>query len=176
MPETLIVNFKHPFAAGESIYSQVEDIFFETSSKKEFKDNKERDEFKWKYLGFYLAHYPEYAWIALNGDEVLGYVLGMPWSKDPSLYAIQPHLKPFESVFESYPAHLHINCHPKAQGKGIGRKLVMKLLDQLKSQGVSGLHIMTGPASDNRLFYQKLGFDFEVTINSILLMGISIQH
>lgn len=176
MSETLIINFKHPLAAGQSIYSQVESIFFETSSKKEFKDAKECLDFKWKYLGFYLAHYPEYAWIAIKGDQVLGYVLGMPWSKDPSLYAIQPHLKAFEQFFETYPAHLHINCHPAAQGQGIGRKLVVNLLEQLRSQAVAGLHIMTGPASDNRLFYQKLGFDFEVTVNSILLMGIRIEN
>jgi GNAT superfamily N-acetyltransferase len=168
MSETLILNYT------ESFLPQISEIFFEASTKKDFKDQIEKDAFFEKYLGFYLTHYPEYAWIAVNDGKVLGYVLGMPKTQDPDLYAIQPHLKAFEEHFMAYPAHLHINCHADARGKGVGRGLVLKLLSQMKVQGVHGLHIMTGPTSENKTFYQKMGFDFEVAKNQILLMGIRL--
>jgi GNAT superfamily N-acetyltransferase len=168
MSETLILNYT------ESFLPQVSEIFFEASTKKDFKDQIEKDAFFWKYVGFYLVNFPEYAWIAVNDGKVLGYVLGMPRTQDPDLYAIQPHLKAFEEHFKLYPAHLHVNCHIDARGKGVGRKLVLRLLTQLKAQGISGLHIMTGLTSDNKIFYQKLGFDFEIAKNSILLMGIRL--
>ena len=168
MSAVVIVNF------AEEFRSQLSEIFFETSTKKEFKDQKEKDVFFEKYVGFYLSHYSEYAWLAVQEGKLLGYVLGMPKTQDPSLYAIQPHLQAFEEHFNAYPAHLHVNCHVDARGKGVGKMLVQKLLGQLKDQNVSGLHIMTGPTSDNKVFYQKLGFDYEVEMNSILLLGIRI--
>lgn len=171
MSETVIFNFKDPRIQLGDYRTQIDAIFFEASSKKEFKDQAERAAFNWKYLGFYLAHYPEYAWIALNGEQVLGYIVGMPFTQDPSLYQIQPHLAPFADYFKTYPAHLHINCHSSTRGLGVGKNLTLKLMEQLKGEGVKGLHIMTGPDSDNRAFYTKLGFNFEQNRNSILLMG-----
>ena len=163
-----MVNFSEEFRP------QLSEIFFETSTKKEFKDQKEKDALFWKYVGFYLSHYSQYAWLAVQEGKLLGYVLGMPSTQDPSLYAIQPHLPAFEEHFKTYPAHLHVNCHVDARGKGVGKMLVQKLLCQLKDQNVSGLHIMTGPTSDNKDFYQKLGFDYAVELNLILLLGIRI--
>lgn len=168
MSATVILNFKTEFR------SQLNEIFFETSTKKDFKDATEKEAFLWKYVGFYLKHYEKYAWIAVQDGKVLGYVLGMPSTVDHDLYAIQPHLMAFEEYFKTFPAHLHINCHADARGKGIGKQLVQKLLEQLRAEKVPGLHIMTGPASDNKNFYKKLGFDFEVEKSSILLMGIRI--
>jgi GNAT superfamily N-acetyltransferase len=174
MSETVIINFKHPLISQGDFKDQLSEIFFEASTKKEFKDQKEKDTFFWKYVGFYLSHYPEYAWLAVQDGKVLGYVLGMPFTQDPSLYAIQPHLKAFQDHFKLYPAHLHVNCHVDARGHGVGKKLVLQLISQLKDQKVPGMHIMTGPTSDNKVFYQKLGFDYEIEMNSILLMGIRI--
>lgn len=170
----MIFNYKDPRIQFSDYRSQIDEIFFEASTKKEFKDTQEKDAFNWKYLGFYLAHYPEFAWIAVKDQTVLGYVVGMPFTQDPSLYQIQPHLLPFAEEFKTYPAHLHINCHESSRGMGVGKELTLTLIEQLKAQGVKGLHIMTGPASDNRAFYVKLGFNFEQTKNSILLMGRSL--
>jgi GNAT superfamily N-acetyltransferase len=174
MSEIVILNFKHPLISQGDFKDQLSEIFFETSTKKEFKNSEEKETFFWKYVGFYLSHYPEYAWLAVQEGKVLGYVLGMPFTQDPSLFAIQPHLKAFSHEFKNYPAHLHINCHHDARGKGVGKRLVHTLLGQLKAQNIPGLHIMTGPDSENKLFYQKLGFEHEFVMNSILLMGIKI--
>lgn len=58
-----------------------------------------------------------------------------------------------------YPAHLHIDLLPEAQGQGLGRSLIETLAAALRSRGVPGLHLV---ASDKNagalLFYDRLGF------------------
>jgi GNAT superfamily N-acetyltransferase len=175
MSANLIINFLSPLVHQYNLRNQVEEIFFESSTRKEFIDNKERDEFLWKYLGFYLTHYPEYAWVFLSGSKVLGYIIGMPFTHDPTLFSLQSHLKNFESLFIDFPAHLHINCHVDSRGKGVGRCLVEQLLGQLKVENISGVHIMTGHSSENRYFYEKLGFSFSHSSGDVLFMGKRIE-
>lgn len=168
MPETLIRPFE------ERDLREVRSIFFESSTKKEFKDQAERDAFEWKYLGFYLAHYPELAWVAA-GEKVLGYCIAASVSDTPELYAIQPHLRVFAEHFSAYPAHLHINLSSEARGQGLGGKLIEACSKALKERSCSGLHIMTAPDARNRHFYLRLGFQFQTELafkgSPILFMG-----
>lgn len=174
MSAPLIINFLDPLIEQRDYKSQVRGIFFESSAKKDFKSKKEKDEFEWKYLGFYLCHYPQFAWVSIQEGKILGYVLSMPFTRDPSLYAIQPHLRAFQSHFLDYPAHLHINCHAESRGQGIGKMLVSRVLTQMRDSHILGLHIMTGPASENRYFYEKLGFSYSMTLNGILFQGLKL--
>lgn len=60
---------------------------------------------------------------------------------------------------EGYPAHLHIDILPAGQNQGLGRGLIMTLIEKLRSLGVSGVHL--GVASDNDRairFYERVGF------------------
>jgi GNAT superfamily N-acetyltransferase len=123
-----------------------------------------------------LAHYPEYGRAILIDGEILGYLAGMPWSHDPNLYALQPHMKLFSQNYVNYPAHLHINFTHKARGQGLGRLLVESFMQQLVTLGQPGVHIMTGPDSENRFFYRKLGFHFELEKEGILFMGMSFNR
>lgn len=172
MPKTIV-----PFKNVQNqplVMAQVREIFFESSARKEFKDEAEKEAFFEKYLGFYLRTYPELAWVAI-GEKVLGYLVAAPQSLDPELLSLQPHMKTFEKLFNDYPAHLHINCHHESRGLGVGAQLIETLVEKLKQQSISGLHIMTGPGSANRSFYKKLGFDFESQLDfsgsPILFMG-----
>jgi ribosomal protein S18 acetylase RimI-like enzyme len=174
MSEFVILNYEHPHVVNLSVREQVRDIFFESSSKKDFKNQEEKDSFRWKYLDFYLTHYSEFAWVALSQKKVLGYVIGMPLSSDPNLYEIQPHMKKFENLFSEYGAHLHINCHADARGMGVGSKLVTHLIRKLKDHHIHGLHIITGLESRNKEFYRKLGFDFECEREGMTFMGKKI--
>lgn len=63
----------------------------------------------------------------------------------------------------AFPAHLHINLLPRAQGKGLGRRLIFALLEAMQQGGASGVHwgvhcgvnpLNTGAVA----FYRKLGF------------------
>lgn len=174
MSEIVIEKFK-----DQVFLPQVEEIFFESSSKKTFRDEKERDEFRWKYLGYYLRYHSEMIWIARRQNLVLGYILGSLTTNGPELIKIQPHLTVFLEHFSEYPAHLHINCHKDSRGQGIGQKLVNTFELELRNKGIVGVHLMTSPDSRNRHFYQRLGYSVEI-INTylggpILLMGKSLQ-
>jgi ribosomal protein S18 acetylase RimI-like enzyme len=58
-----------------------------------------------------------------------------------------------------YPAHLHIDLLPEAQGKGWGRALIDALLAALRNRKVPGLHLGVGGANTGAIaFYKKLGF------------------
>ena len=60
-------------------------------------------------------------------------------------------------VLAEYPAHLHVNLLPRAQGQGAGRRLLETLFDALA--GVPGIHL--GVARENEraaAFYAHLGF------------------
>lgn len=163
-----IVSFEKKFLP------EIRDIFFESSSKKTFRDEAEKNDFFYKYLGYYLEHYPELCFVAID-EKVLGYVVTAPDSHSNALYSIQPHLRSFENYFNKFPAHLHINCHRDSRGRGVGSKLIAQTENSLKSLEVSGLHIMTAPDAANQNFYKKLGFNFQVIEDfqgsSILLMG-----
>lgn len=60
---------------------------------------------------------------------------------------------------DEYPAHLHIDLLPEAQGRGLGRRLIELLRDALRSRGVPGVHLGIDPANTSaRAFYLRLGF------------------
>ena len=153
---------------------EIKEIFFESSTKKTFKDDAEKEGFFYKYLGFYLEHFPELCLVAVD-EKVLGYVVTSPKSDSSELLSIQPHLKTFEEYFNRFPAHLHINCHADSRGKGVGSKLISETEMKLQGMKIKGLHIMTGPDAANQKFYKKLGFNFQVVQDfngsSILFMG-----
>ena len=58
-----------------------------------------------------------------------------------------------------YPAHLHIDLLPEAQGKGAGRALMNTYLAALRDRGVHGVHLgMSAKNHGARAFYDRLGF------------------
>ncbi len=160
-----------------SMNEEVREIFFESSTKKSFKDAADKEVFYEKYLGFYLRHYPDLAFVAVD-TRVLGYVVVAPESEGEELTALQPHLKTFAAFLRDYPAHLHINCHHESRGLGLGSRLILEVEKKLQSLNIHGLHIMTDSNAANKNFYKKLGFDFQTELNfqssAILFMGKSL--
>jgi ribosomal protein S18 acetylase RimI-like enzyme len=66
---------------------------------------------------------------------------------------------PANSIQEQYPAHLHIDILPKAQGQGWGRALMTRFIAQLHDRAVPGLHLRVGKANTEAIdFYKRLGF------------------
>ena len=62
-------------------------------------------------------------------------------------------------LVEQFPAHLHIDLLPAAQGGGNGRLLITALLDALREAGARGVHLGVDPANARALgFYRQLGF------------------
>lgn len=59
----------------------------------------------------------------------------------------------------AYPAHLHIDILPRAQGRGHGRAMVATLLTALVERGACGVHLGVGQRNVRAQgFYRALGF------------------
>jgi GNAT superfamily N-acetyltransferase len=64
-----------------------------------------------------------------------------------------------DDVVAEYPAHLHIDLLPHVQGKGVGRMLIDRLLQELRSRGVPGVHLGADARNKRAIaFYEHLGF------------------
>jgi ribosomal protein S18 acetylase RimI-like enzyme len=58
-----------------------------------------------------------------------------------------------------YPAHLHIDLLPIAQGKGWGRKMMTTLLDKLRELDIRGVELGVGKRNTRGIgFYEAMGF------------------
>ncbi|WP_454042771.1 GNAT family N-acetyltransferase [Cellulosimicrobium sp. Marseille-Q8652] len=140
------------------------------------------------YLGAYLALEPGLAFVLDDGGDAVGYVVGArdtvafdaacerEWwpplrarypvgsfadeSPDEALVRlIHAPSRPEPDVVVGFPAHLHVDLLPAAQGGGNGRRLLETLFDALRAAGVPGVHL--GVAHDNARavgFYRHLGF------------------
>lgn len=125
-----------------------------------------------------------------KSGEACGYIFCSPdyekWKKNLTAF-LQTHTNPIanamaHSIIESmkpfadrFPSHLHIDIHPKKQGKGIGGKLIEHLKDFLSEQNVKGLMLQV--AADNfkaQEFYNKHGFQSLLTSDNEITMGIRL--
>ena len=58
-----------------------------------------------------------------------------------------------------YPAHVHIDLLPRAQGRGLGKKMMGMILGELWRRGIPGVHLGVGTVNVRaQAFYRKLGF------------------
>jgi ribosomal protein S18 acetylase RimI-like enzyme len=74
-----------------------------------------------------------------------------------------------------YPAHLHVDLLPRAQGSGNGRRLVEHLFSRLRAMGVRGVHL--GVDADNERavgFYRHLGMRPVRRQPGALLLGMPL--
>jgi GNAT superfamily N-acetyltransferase len=63
------------------------------------------------------------------------------------------------SCVDEFPAHLHIDLLEPARGGGMGRRLVEAAVDQLRSRGVPGVHLVVSASNDRAIrFYRRTGF------------------
>jgi ribosomal protein S18 acetylase RimI-like enzyme len=78
----------------------------------------------------------------------------------------------------AHPAHAHIDLLPRAQGQGLGRRMMQTLLEALAAQGAVGVHLGVSPRNARAQgFYRALGFReiaAEREDSDTLLMGRSL--
>jgi len=61
--------------------------------------------------------------------------------------------------YGQYPAHLHIDLLPRAQGQGLGSRMVGHLLAELGRRGAPGVHLAVATGNLRaQAFYRRLGF------------------
>ncbi|MBL7666043.1 MAG: GNAT family N-acetyltransferase [Bacteriovoracaceae bacterium] len=158
--------------ASAKVVTEIQNIFFETSTKTDFKNPEEKLTFFEKYCGYYLKHHPNFFFLALHENKIVGYLCGAVNSaSETELYTILSHYGLFEDQYLKYPAHLHMNLTAKLQGQGIGTLLVEAFVNKLKETKVKGMHIITAPKARNVGFYQKNNFAYQLERDGKLFMG-----
>lgn len=146
---------------------------------------------------------PNFAFLLVDGDRALGYVLAAPdtaafearlaWEWWPKVRSELSRFKPATALdrmalgrinapeghdaalLGDYPAHLHINLLPEAQSSGWGRRMIDTELEALRSAGVKGVHLGLHP--DNTRaggFYQHLGFS-DISEPGHVTYGMKLQ-
>lgn len=69
-----------------------------------------------------------------------------------------------DDLYDRYPAHLHIDLLPRAQGQGWGRRLIDALAGALRERDVRGLHLGVDARNTVAIaFYERVGFRRERT-------------
>lgn len=135
-------------------------IFFEASSVKAFASEDERARFRERWLGRYLADFPEWAYIARDGEgEIVGYLVGC--TIDPARddrFADIGYFAELAQETARYPAHLHVNSRADVRGQGVGSRLVDAFAGDAAMAGVPGIHVVTSEAARNVGFYLANGF------------------
>lgn len=76
---------------------------------------------------------------------------------------------------KDYPAHLHINLLPVAQGQGLGRKIINTFTDRLKQLSVPSLHLEVGKKNEGAIvFYESVGFHRIVEYEFSIAFGMHL--
>lgn len=138
----------------------IDAIFAETSGRTHFESEAARAAFRERWLGRYLTHYPDQAFVAVaGGTDVVGYLVGS--LDDPAkneLFSDISYFAGFAHLTQSFPAHLHINLTAQWRGLGIGKRLIESFARHAHQSGVPGMHVVTGEGARNKRFYSACGF------------------
>ncbi len=140
------------------------------------------------YAAPYGVHEPDLTFVLTDEQGVCGYVLGCSDSHNFAAWMESEWLPPLRQKYplptaddtskdaamirlihkgyipsrwaDAYPAHLHIDLLPRAQGHGLGRKLMNTFLGRLRKCKVPGVHLGVGRRNVGAVaFYQRTGFE-----------------
>jgi ribosomal protein S18 acetylase RimI-like enzyme len=82
------------------------------------------------------------------------------WTRVQQAYDVYHHPDYFcPEPYEQHPSHLHIDLLPRAQGRGLGRRMLERVMDTLRRRGSPGAHLGVSPRNARAQgFYRRLGF------------------
>lgn len=167
---------------GERLIADLDHVFFSSSARQSFETAEEKAVFRERWLGRYLQHFPQYAFVALDGTRrVVGYVVGSlsDPARDP-LFADLTFFTHFRALTARYPAQLHVNLHADWRGLGIGARLVDAFADLARADGAPGVHVVTGRGMRNVGFYLANGFAERGTLSNdgaeLLFLGRDLHE
>ena len=147
-------------ARRDELVPAIDAVFFEASATKSFAGEGDRAAFRERWLGRYLANYPEWAYVAFaSGGVVVGYLAGS--LDDPArtpLFSDLGYFAAFAALTATYPAQLHVNLDPGWRGRGIGSRLVETFAADAREAGAPGVHAVTSRGMCNARFYEACGF------------------
>lgn len=162
MPDAEICRWDQLASSPERdrLISDIDHIFFSSSRRQSFASAEDKAAFRERWLGRYIKHFPQYAWVALDeARHVVGYLVGSldDPARDPR-FADLPFFAHFGALTARYPAQLHVNLDAAWRGRGIGGRLVSAFAADARAAGVPGVHVVTSRGSRNVGFYLANGF------------------
>ena len=82
------------------------------------------------------------------------------WTADQLRAWVIHHPRPApDDVVTAFPAHLHMNLHPRLQGRGVGVRLLEMWLTRARDASVAAVHLGTSPGNARALtFWSRNGF------------------
>jgi ribosomal protein S18 acetylase RimI-like enzyme len=145
-------------AGAERLLPGLDAVFFESSLTKSFADDAARSAFRERWLGRYLKHDPQFAYIALDRDTVAGYLIGSVDDPAATERFRDVAVPAFAAASQRFPAHLHVNLAPEYRNRALGSRLIDAFVADLEARNVPGVHVVTGAGSRNVAFYNRNGF------------------
>lgn len=139
------------------------------------------------YVGPYLVHDPDLCFTLTGNGAPCGYMIGtrdsagfaawclrewlpvlrrrypMPapddGSRDAKIIRLIHETPAAEPKLADYPAHLHIDLLPVAQGQGWGYQLMQRFFGRLQEVGVPAVHLGVSRHNQRAIrFYERVGF------------------
>lgn len=139
------------------------------------------------YVGPYLIHDPDLCFTLTRDGVPCGYMIGtrdtaafVDWcerewlpvlrrryplpdaddrSRDAGMVRMIHATPEVDAELADYPAHLHIDLLPVAQGQGWGYRLMQTFFARLQEVGVPAVHLGVGRQNQRAVrFYERVGF------------------
>lgn len=171
--------------AQQPDWAQVAGICADTGRAGEPVGAAEREAFAERWIGPYREFRPDWTWVAVAGDKVVGYLTGCPdtpafeaalqrrveTDRFPTdleaafpRYMARSHFPPAIrlKLWTEHPAHLHLNVAAGHRGLGTGAALISAYFAQLRKAGVSSVHLICGPSSVP--FWERMAFRVEAVV------------
>jgi ribosomal protein S18 acetylase RimI-like enzyme len=83
--------------------------------------------------------------------------------------------EPVPPWLEPFPAHLHVDLLPEAQGGGWGRRLLETLFEALRERGVPGVHLGASDKNERAIsFYEHLGMTRARTMPGVVYLTLEL--
>ena len=155
------------------------------------------------YAGPYAVFEPELCFVLTCGGNPCGYILGTAdtaafslrceadWfpvlrrrypppsdadaSPDAEIVRMIHAGRMGEPPGSAYPAHLHIDLLPEAQGQGWGRRLMDIFCNRLRELGVPGVYLGVSMENPDAIgFYRRMGFQTLVEAPSHIIFAMRL--
>ena len=143
-----------------SCIGDVDEIFFESSARRDFSTEKEKQAFRETSLGRYIEKHRSSFFVASDDDgRAVGYLAGC--LKNPLTlrhFNDISYFRYIEDICPDHPAHFHVNVAGRYRIAELGTALVGRMADWAKVHSVEEIHIVTSSTSRSIPFYRRSGF------------------
>ena len=152
------------------------------------------------FLAPYVVFNPEWCWVLQEENRLTGYLMTTPDSIEfvqwmnlnwlPTIRMLYPVSSPsklsryeiwlrqlihkdanVEDFVSDYPAHLHIDLLPKAQGKKTGSKLISPFEQKLIKENINGYHLAMSAKNSAGRFYERVGMTILKQDSNVIFFG-----